>query len=101
MMLESGVKKIDQNGNKVYINSPANIKALIVNGVLNNEIVKSMKLKGNNGGSAHIRFNVSIPDNLNILNISYDTPRADQAIEILKCLQEVIVLIQEKKLNIF
>ena len=55
MMLEPGVINLDQNGKKNYIDSPANIKALIESGILNNRISNSGKNSSDVGNSAALK----------------------------------------------
>jgi len=90
MMLEPGIKKIDQNGKKIYIDSPANIKALIESSILDNQILNYIKNSGDSNTSNALSFNVSIPTGLNVLNISYDTPIAGEGIDKLKFLHKAL-----------
>ena len=90
MVLEPGVKKIDEDGHKVFIDSAKNIKALIDAGFFNNEIISYFKSSDSMHKPSSLRFTVSIPPETNMLFISHETQNLEEGIKILDCLNKAL-----------
>jgi len=91
MVIEPGVEKIDKNARKVYFESPAKIKGLIEGGVFNNQILNDIRDSENKNLPISLNFKLAIPQNTNILKISYETSNSKEGIKILTFLAEAIL----------
>ena len=91
MVLEPGVKKINNEGKEVYISSPAEIKGLVESGVFNNQILNSIKDSNVKNLPVSLNFKVTVPDNVNMLKISYETSNVDEGIKILNLLNKALL----------
>ena len=76
IILKPGVLKIDETGNKVFIDSPENIKALIENDLKYN-ILGQIKNSDNSILSNTLNLQVDIPKGSDLLNVSLESTDAD------------------------
>lgn len=91
MVLRPGILTIRDNGNKDYIETPENIKALINAGTFNNEIINHLKKNNKNEIPKTIQFGIEASKNANVLKISYLTANVEQGIEILNILHNQLL----------
>ena len=69
IVLKPGILKIDETGNKVFIDTPENIKALIEND-LKYKVLDNIKTSNNTNLSNSVDFQVDIPKSSNTINVS-------------------------------
>jgi capsular polysaccharide biosynthesis protein len=91
MVIEPGVLRINERGNKIYVDSAANIKALVDAGAFNPEIIKHLETSNSNKKPISLRFKVSTPKNTNFVKISYETTVVDMGIKILNNLTKALI----------
>ena len=72
IILKPGVLKIDETGNKVFIDSPENIKALIENDFKYN-ILGQIKNADNSKLPNTLNFQIDIPKSSNIINVALES----------------------------
>jgi len=99
MLLESGIREIDKNGDKVYIDSAAQIKSLIDGKAFENRILNYMESSNSNNNPISLLYRVSIPKATNLLNISYETQNIDEGIKKLDYLKKALLAEYDKKVN--
>lgn len=90
MTLEPGIVSIDQNGNKVYIDSVENIKTIIETNVLQNQILKYLQKDDQKNPSNSLKFKVSVPKNSEIIKISYESANVDFGINVMESLYQAL-----------
>ena len=90
MVLEPGVAKIDENGNKVYIEPPASIKSRIQN-ELKYEILNKIKDSGESGLSQGLDYQLTIPENSNLLKVFYESNIAEEGVKKLNYLSRILL----------
>jgi len=72
IILKPGVLKIDETGNKVFIDSPENIKALIEND-LKFKVLGQIKNSDNSKLPNTLNFQIDIPKSSNIINVALES----------------------------
>ena len=72
IVLKPGIVKIDENGKKVFIDTPENIKALIENDLIF-KVLEHFKNSNNSKLSNVPNFQVDIPKGLNNINVSLES----------------------------
>ena len=77
IVLQPGILKIDETGNKVFIDTPENIKALIEND-LKYKILDYIKNSNNTKLSTSLDFQVDVPKGSNTINVSLVSALADE-----------------------
>jgi len=77
IVLKPGVLKIDKTGNKVFIDSPQNIKTLIEND-LKHKISDDIKSSNSTNMSTSLDFQVDIPKGSNTIIVSLVSSLADE-----------------------
>jgi capsular polysaccharide biosynthesis protein len=77
IVLKPGVLKIDAKGDKVFIDTPENIKALITND-LKYKISNDIRNSKNTNLSTSLDFQVDIPEGSNTINVSLESVSADE-----------------------
>ena len=77
IVLQPGVSTIDSNGNKVYIDSAENIKALIEHD-LKYRVLDHIKSSNNTNLSTSLDFQVEIPKGSNTINVSLVSALAEE-----------------------
>jgi len=77
IVLKPGIVKIDENGKKVFIDTPENIKSLIEND-LKFSILGQIKNSNNSKLSNTLNLQVDIPKGLDLLNVSLESADADR-----------------------
>ena len=91
MVLRPGILRIGESGKNTYIDSPANIQALIETGTCDEEILNTLKTEHEENLPRTLSFGVTVPKNSDAVIISYETPDSDQGIKILKLLSESLM----------
>ncbi len=91
MVLRLGEVGKDRRGNKRYVDSPENIRALIESGGFSKEISKNLKTTERDKKLVQLKFKCGIPKKSNILKISYETVSAETGIKILNLLYELLL----------
>ena len=76
IVLKPGIVKIDENGKKIFIDTPENIKALIENH-LTFSILGQTKNSNNSESSNSLNFQVDIPKGSDIINVSLKSPSVE------------------------
>ena len=89
MIIAPEVKYLNEGDNEVFA-SPAGIKALIEEGVCNDELFNCIKNSHGKGLSDLPKFELSIPKETATVKISCKTPDADEGTIILNCLIEAL-----------
>ena len=77
IVLKPGIVKIDENGEKVFIDTPENIKALIEND-LKFRILSQIKNSNNSKLSNTFNFQTDIPKGSDLLNVSLESIDAEE-----------------------
>ena len=90
MVIKPGVVRIDRFGRRIYLDSTANMKALLEAGTLSNEIgtyLKALKVKNRPGS---VQFRIATPKQSNLLKISYETQHVDTGVLILNHIPDLL-----------
>ena len=90
MVLMPGVLRIGEGGRNTYIDSPANIRALIEAGTFSEKILESISREKENNLPRAVAFGIDIPKNSSTLKISYETSDIDQGARILESLGNLL-----------
>lgn len=85
-VIQPGVVKIDEGGNKIYIDSPKNIKSMIDSGKFTNDILNSLEENDENREIFLHGLDVTTSSDSNYIKISYDTADINSGINILNLL---------------
>ncbi len=101
MVLEPGVKKINDEGEKVYIKSPNKIKGLVEGGAFNNQILNDIKDSNIKNMPVSLNFKVTIPKNTNILKISYETSNINEGKKILDSLIQALIARENEVIKLY
>jgi len=91
MVLRLGAVGKDRRDNKIYADSPQNVKALIESGRYNKEIRQYSKTIDRKGKAVNLQFKCGFAKKSNILNISYETGSVETGIKILNLLYEMLL----------
>jgi len=91
MVLRLGAVGKDRRGNKVYVDSPENVKALIESGRYNKEIRKYSKTIEGKGKAVNLQFKCGLPKRSNVLKITHETTSVDTGIKKLNFLYEQLL----------
>ena len=96
MIVEPGILNIlsdnENEGKRVYIDSPQNIKALIDVGSFENQILKFLEtLPDSQNLPQRIQLETNIPKSSNSLKVSYETSNVKQGIQILNQLTKLLL----------
>ncbi len=89
MVLAPGVKEIDENGKKVYIDSPANIQSSIEE--VKYKVLNDLKSENNPNLYSDLDYEIKRPKNTNQINIFYETQFADEGIKKLNYLSKALL----------
>ena len=87
-ILQPAVAGISENGEKIYIDSPSNMKAFIEGGSLESEIIQQLQKSNTRKPPIPLQFKINIPANTELLKISYETKTVDVGNSILNELIE-------------
>lgn len=90
-VLQPGVVKIAEDGEKIYVAKTGTLKALIQEGTFNSRIVKSIKNFNGKKNSRALQFSVNDPARTNTIKIVFKTAAVDEGIEILSHLTKIIL----------
>ena len=90
MILQPGIVNIDDNGNKVYIDSIENIKTIIQTDDLKNEVIKYLQKNEKKNLSKSLKFKVSLPKQAEIIKISYESPNVEFGINVMKTVYQAL-----------
>jgi LPS O-antigen subunit length determinant protein (WzzB/FepE family) len=95
-IIEPGLMRIitegEDQGKRVYFDTPQNIKAMIDIGSFDNKILEFMnKVSEKNDSTKTIKFKTSIPKYSNALKISYETADTEKGKKILKHLNDLLL----------
>ena len=93
MVIAPGILKIDDSGNRLYIDSLQNIQTMIDSGSFTGQILASMEKPAEGDLPKDLPFKVTTPKGLNALQIAYETSDVKQGLQILSDLGN---LLQEK-----
>ena len=91
MALSPGILSIGEQGNRVYIDSPQNIKDLIDSGIFNNDILKHLKEIKMGNTPVRLAFKVTIPLKSNMIKVEYKTDNIKQGIAIQNRLSKLLL----------
>jgi len=87
MAIGSGVIDIKANGNPVYLDSTANIKAKIESGIYNSRILKNLNIDSR---ETQVKFKAANPKGTNLINISSEWTQ-DQMATGIKALEQLLI----------
>jgi len=87
-ILQPAVAGINENGEKIYIDSPSNMKAFIEGGSLESEIIQQLQKSNTRRPPIPLRFRINILANTGLLKISYKTKTIDVGVRVLNELIE-------------
>jgi uncharacterized protein involved in exopolysaccharide biosynthesis len=90
-VLVPGILRVGENGNNVYIDSPSNISGLLQADTFNVRILDALKKTSKEELPKELKFSVKIPQNSNILRISYESSDIDQGMLILSYLNNFLI----------
>jgi capsular polysaccharide biosynthesis protein len=91
MTLKPGILRVEEQGNKVYIDSPQHIKDLIDSGTFNNDILAYLKEMKFGKLPSELNFKVTIPEGSNLVEVKYETDNINQGIKIQNHLKELLI----------
>ncbi len=89
-IVQPGILKATDDGKTVYIDSAANIKALIDTKAFNGQVTKGVKFSGKAEAPDSADFKVVIPKGSNALDILYETPDVDAGLQIMNNLNKAL-----------
>jgi len=89
-VLLPGILRVGENGNNVYIDSPANINGLLQAGTFNGRILDALKKTSKEELPKELKFSVNIPQSSNTLRISYESSDIDQGMLVLSHLNNFL-----------
>jgi capsular polysaccharide biosynthesis protein len=90
MVLKPSVVRLDRFGRKIYLDSAANMKALIEAGTFNNGIKTHLEALEVKNRPRLVKFRVTAPRRSALMKISYDTQHVDTGILILNHIPELL-----------
>lgn len=90
-VVQPGILGINEAGNKVYVDSPENVKALIEVGAFDRPVLDNIGESNNNGWPKSLNLEVNIPTQSNVLKVSYETSNVDRGLQILNSLGKVLL----------
>jgi len=90
-IVQPGVLKATDDGKTIYIDSVANIKALIDTKAFNGHVTKGVKLSGKAEAPDTADFKVTIPKGSHALDILYETPDVDAGLQIVNNLNNSLL----------
>jgi capsular polysaccharide biosynthesis protein len=85
-VIRPGILSIGEEGDKIYIDTPENIKALVETGIFDNEILNSFGKPSMDNIPKILEFKITIPKNSSAIKVGYETSHIEQGIEILSLL---------------
>jgi len=88
LVLQPGVLRINDDGEKTFIDSPQNISALVKTGAFDEAILDSLNPANKDDLPKTLSIGIELHNNSNTLTVSYDTSNVDQGIKILKLLSD-------------
>jgi capsular polysaccharide biosynthesis protein len=91
IVLRPGILRIQDDGNNLYIDSPQNIQGLIETGMLDKEILDSIKNPNRHDLLKELEFKVNIPRQSNTLKVLYETSDIDIGVNILNNLSRIMM----------
>jgi uncharacterized protein involved in exopolysaccharide biosynthesis len=91
MILRPGILSVGEQGKKVYIDSPQNIKALIDSGTFNNDFVNYLNEIKMENIPKNISFKVTIPANSVMIKVVYETGDVKQGMVIQNYLSKLLL----------
>ena len=97
--LKLGAMSTDRRGNKVYIDTLANIKALVQAGTFNTDLREHFKTLRKKSGPIPQKFQVSFSRRSNVLRISCETSIIENGINALEYLPILIIKTYEEAIN--
>jgi capsular polysaccharide biosynthesis protein len=90
-VIEPGIKMVDKNGNKAYIDSATNLKNLIDRGEAKYKISEGLKTFDALNLTTSWPFKITIPQQTSFLNISYECSNSEKGIKILEYMNKLLV----------
>ena len=91
MVLRPGILSIGERGQNVYIDFPANIKALIDSNTFNHDILNYLKEIKINNVPKKLEFKVTIPSQSDTIKVQYETADIKQGLIIQKRLSKMLL----------
>ena len=90
-LIRPGILSLSEEGKRVYIDTPGNIKSLIESGIYNDRIINTLPNSNGERIPSDLNFKVTMFTNSSALKISYQTPKVDQGNEILDLLVKYLI----------
>ncbi len=90
-VIRPGILSIGEQGEKIYIDTPENIKALIETGIFDNEILNSLGKPGMDNVPKALRFKITLPKNSSTIKVGYESSLIEQGIETLDYLGRLLI----------
>ena len=101
MVLKPGILSISNSGQKVYVDTPVNIKAVIESGAFDNVILKKLAEKDEGNIPRKLKFKVSVLPKANTFSVKYESSAVEQGIAILDNLFLLLVKEYSEIVNYF
>jgi len=89
-VIRPGILSIGEKGEKIYIDTPENIKTLIETGIFNKEILNSFDKPSMGNIPKMLKFKITLPKKSSTIKVGYETPLIEQGIEILDYLGKLL-----------
>jgi capsular polysaccharide biosynthesis protein len=90
-VIEPGIKMVDKNGSKTYIDSAINLKNLIDRGEAKYKISEGLKTFDGLNLTTSWPFKITIPQQTSFLHISYASSKPERGINILEHMNKLLV----------
>ena len=89
-VIRPGILSIEKEGEKNYIDTPENIKALIETGIFDNEILNSFGKPGMDNIPKELKLKITLPLNSSTIKVGYESPVIEQGILFLDLLGRLL-----------
>jgi len=89
-VIRPGILRIEEKGEKIYIDTPENIKALIETGIFDNEILNGFGKSNMDNLPKLLKFRITLAKNSSAIKVGYESSLIEQGIEILDFLGRLL-----------
>ena len=90
MLISPGILNI-QNNEKIFVDSAVNIKSLIEQGTLNNELLSRLGDQKSGSVPDALRFKVNLAPNTDMIRVIYESVNIDQGLRILNLMKDLLM----------
>ena len=89
-VIRPGVLSIGEEGEKIYLDTPENIKALIETGIFDNVILNSVDNPRMDNTPKELKLKITLPPNSRTIKVGYESSLIEQGVEFLDHLGKLL-----------